>query len=70
MAIAPDVVVPEAIPAAIPEPPTAMPPVEHLPDPLPVQHLPDAMTAPAPGPEIPQADPAVGVPNPVFGPLP
>ena len=70
MANTPDVVVPEAIPAAVPGPPATMPPVEHLPDPLPVQHLPDTLTAPAPGPEIPQAEPAVGVPNPLFGALP
>jgi hypothetical protein len=70
MAITPDVVVPEAIPAAVPEPGAAMPPVEHLPDPLPVQHLPDSQTPPAPGPDIPPADPAVGVPDPVFGAFP
>jgi hypothetical protein len=69
-AVMPDVVVPEAVPAAAPAPTAAMPPVEHLPDPQAVQHLPGAQTAPAPGPDFPPADPAVGVPNPVFGPLP
>jgi hypothetical protein len=70
MAITPDSVVPESIPVAVPAPAAAMPPVEHLPDPQAVQHLPGGQTAPAPGPDIPPADPAVGVPNPVFGPLP
>jgi hypothetical protein len=44
VAVTPDAVVPEAIPLVTP-------PVEHLPDPLPVQHLPQSPTAPGPGPD-------------------
>ncbi|HKV22853.1 MAG TPA: hypothetical protein VJR50_27765 [Mycobacterium sp.] len=54
----PYAVAPEAIPSAVPEPPAAVPPVEHLPDPLPVQHLPDGQGVPAPGPVAP---PPVGM---------
>jgi hypothetical protein len=69
-AVMPDIAVPEAVPVAVPAPAAAMPPVEHLPDPQIVQHLPEAQTAPAPGPDFPPADPAVDLPNPIFGPLP
>ncbi|WNG90651.1 hypothetical protein [Mycobacterium sp. ITM-2016-00318] len=69
-AVTPDFVVPEAVPAAAPE---FVPPVEHLADPLPVEHLPDAHGVAAPGPVAPvpaPPDPAVGAPDPLFGALP
>jgi hypothetical protein len=54
MATVPDVpeaVVPAAVPAVVREAPAVAPsPVEHIPDPLPIEHLPGGQTAPAPGP--------------------
>lgn len=75
-AITPDAVAPEAIPAAVPQAAAVAPPVEHLPDPLPVEHLPEAPTGPAPGPDVPAPppppppDPFAGVLSPLFGGLP
>lgn len=80
-AITPDISVPAAVPAAVPQVAEVAPQVEHLPDPLPVEHLPEAPAAPAPGPEVPVSppsspapppppDPFAGVLSPLFGGLP
>ena len=63
--VAPDVVVPEAVPAAAPDPAVVAPPVQHMPDPISVEHLPGGQTGPAPGPVAPMPEPdSMAVPSP------